>query len=199
MKVALGSDHGGFEIKETVKAWLRQQGHVCEDVGPDRREAVDYPDYAAGVAGKVAAGEADFGVLACTTGLGMAMAANKFPGVRAALCSSPELAQKARTHNNANVLVLAGAYTTAAEAQLAYAGEGGVFALARLEIGLGRLHPSVSGLAERGYRRQTADARRCGEHYHESCPAATESLIAKIPSTSGCDSMRRCTACGKAI
>jgi len=117
MKVALGSDHGGFEIKETVKAWLRQQGHVCEDVGPDRREAVDYPDYAAGVAGKVAAGEADFGVLACTTGLGMAMAANKFPGVRAALCSSPELAQKARTHNNANVLVLAGAYTTAAEAQ----------------------------------------------------------------------------------
>jgi RpiB/LacA/LacB family sugar-phosphate isomerase len=108
MKVAVASDHGGFDAKGIVVDALRRRGHEVEDLGCRGREAVDYPDYAEAVAARVAGGLADEGVLICTTGIGMSVAANKFPGIRAALCWTPRLAQTARTHNNANVLVLAG-------------------------------------------------------------------------------------------
>ena len=112
MKIALGADHGGFSHKEQIKTLLTAKGVKFEDVGTFSDASVDYPDFAAAVAQKVSDGEADQGLLICKTGIGMSMAANKFPHVRAALVSSPELARLARTHNDANVLVL-GSYTTA--------------------------------------------------------------------------------------
>ncbi len=115
-KAALGSDHGGFGLKERVKARLVERGLAVEDTGPGDRAAVDYPDYALRVAEKVADRSADFGVLVCTTGIGMAVAANKFAGIRAAQCLTPDMAEKARTHNDANILVLAERYTSPDEA-----------------------------------------------------------------------------------
>ncbi len=108
MKVAVGCDHGGLLVKKALGDVLRDRGVEVDDVGCYDDGAVDYPDYAAEVAGRVSEQAADWGVLVCTTGIGMSMAANKFPGVRAALCMNPHMAEMARRHNDANVLVLAG-------------------------------------------------------------------------------------------
>jgi glycine hydroxymethyltransferase len=116
MKIAIGSDHGGFERKEEIVALLKARGIETADVGTHSRESVDYTDYAAEVARRVAAGEADQGILVCTTGLGVSMTANKVPGVRAALCATPRMAEMARRHNNANVLALGGAVVSSGEA-----------------------------------------------------------------------------------
>ncbi|MCK5023688.1 MAG: ribose 5-phosphate isomerase B [Candidatus Aenigmarchaeota archaeon] len=105
MKIAIGSDHAGFELKEKIKEFLDKEGYKFDDMGPDSAESVDYPDYAKKVAESVLGGH-EFGILICGSGIGMSMAANKFPGVRAALCLSPELAKAGREHNNANVLCL---------------------------------------------------------------------------------------------
>lgn len=117
MKVALGSDHGGYEIKEAIRHSLERRGIEVEDVGTHGLDSVDYPDYAREVAMRVSQGAVDQGVLVCTTGVGMAITANRFPGVRAALCSSPEVAALSRTHNDANVLALGGKFTTPAQAE----------------------------------------------------------------------------------
>lgn len=106
MKIVVGSDHGGFELKEAVKQQLIERGIEIDDQGCHETSSCDYPDYAQEVAGRVARGEADQGVLACTTGVGMSMAANTHPGIRAALVSNADTARLARSHNNANVLVL---------------------------------------------------------------------------------------------
>ena len=107
MKIGLASDHGGFEMKQTLKDLLsRRPGTDVTDFGTYSRESVDYPDYAVEVARRVSEGQLDQGVLVCTTGVGMSMAANKFPGVRAALVFNPRMARMAREHNNANILVL---------------------------------------------------------------------------------------------
>ncbi|MDO8963386.1 MAG: ribose 5-phosphate isomerase B [Coriobacteriia bacterium] len=111
MRIHIGSDHAGYALKEAVKAKLLADGVDVTDVGPASEDSVDYPLYAAPVARAVAAGEADFGVLVCGTGLGMMIAANKVHGVRAVQISDPEFARMARMHNNANVLTLAGRYT----------------------------------------------------------------------------------------
>ena len=84
--VALGADHAGWELKEALKAWLIDQGHQVLDFGTHAPDSVDYPDYAAQVAEAVAVGKVDHGVLVCGTGIGIAIAANKMPGVRAAVC-----------------------------------------------------------------------------------------------------------------
>jgi ribose 5-phosphate isomerase B len=110
MRIFLGADHAGYELKEHVEALLAAMGHDVTDVGTDGTDSVDYPDYAEKVARAVAAGDADFGVLVCGTGLGMAVAANKVPGVRAIQASDPEMARMARLHNDANVLTLPGRY-----------------------------------------------------------------------------------------
>ncbi len=110
MRVYLGSDHAGFELKEQVADVLRDLGHDVADIGPYTDEPVDYPDYAERVARAVASGEAPFGVLICGTGIGMAIAANKVPGIRAVQASDPEMAKMARMHNNANILTLPGRY-----------------------------------------------------------------------------------------
>jgi ribose 5-phosphate isomerase B len=116
MRIYLGADHAGFELKEHVRDTLKALGHEVTDVGTDGEESVDYPDYAGMVARAVAGGAADFGVLVCGTGLGMAIAANKVPGVRAVQISDPEMARMARLHNNANVVTLAGRYLPPAAA-----------------------------------------------------------------------------------
>lgn len=106
--IAVGSDHGGFELKEAVKALLVERGIPVHDVGTDNGDSVDYPDFGEKVARKVSTGEAEKGVLVCGTGIGMSIVANKFPGVRAALAADPYMAKMAKQHNNANILVLGG-------------------------------------------------------------------------------------------
>ena len=106
--IALGADHAGFHLKETLKAWLIDQGFQIVDYGTHSPDPVDYPDYAAQVAEAVAAQKVDRGVLVCGTGVGMAMAANKVAGVRAALCLDLYTARMSREHNDANVLALGG-------------------------------------------------------------------------------------------
>jgi RpiB/LacA/LacB family sugar-phosphate isomerase len=111
MKVALASDHAGYAEKERLKPLLRELGLEVEDLGTVSEESVDYPDYARRVAEAVASGEAAQGLLVCSSGTGMAIAANKVAGVRAALAWSEETARLARQHNDANVLAI-GARTT---------------------------------------------------------------------------------------
>ena len=106
--IAIGGDHGGVDLKEFAVQLLRSQGLEVEDVGTRGTDSVDYPDFGQQVALKVAKGEAERGILICTTGIGMSILANKFPGVRAALVSDPISAQVSRQHNNSNILVLGG-------------------------------------------------------------------------------------------
>ena len=108
MKVAIASDHRGYHLKEKVISLLRAEGHDVLDLGPSTEESVDYPDFAALVAGRVSDGSVDRGVLICGTGIGMAIAANKFPGVRAAACVDEVTAELSRRHNDLNVLCLSG-------------------------------------------------------------------------------------------
>jgi ribose 5-phosphate isomerase B len=108
MKVAIASDHRGYHLKDKVIAFLKVKGHQVDDEGPTTDESVDYPDFAALVAGKVSNGTADRGILICGTGIGMAISANKFPGVRAAPCVDEVTAELSRRHNDANVLCLSG-------------------------------------------------------------------------------------------
>jgi RpiB/LacA/LacB family sugar-phosphate isomerase len=111
MKIALASDHAGFCEKEKVKSLLRELGLEIQDLGTVSEAAVDYPDYAEKVAAAVADGRVEQGLLICGSGTGMAIAANKVPGVRAAVAWSEETARLARQHNDANVLAI-GARTT---------------------------------------------------------------------------------------
>jgi ribose 5-phosphate isomerase B len=104
--VALGADHAGFELKEALKSWLIERGCQVLDFGAHSTESVDYPDYAAQVAGAVADRKVERGVLICGTGIGMSMVANKVPGVRAAVCPDLYTARMSREHNDANVLAL---------------------------------------------------------------------------------------------
>lgn len=105
-KIAIGSDHAGFEMKEKVKDILRNLGHEVNDYGTHSVESVDYPDFAHPVANAVEKGEYELGVLVCGSANGVAMAANKHQGIRAAICWNEELATLARQHNNANILCL---------------------------------------------------------------------------------------------
>jgi RpiB/LacA/LacB family sugar-phosphate isomerase len=116
--IALGADHGGFELKEAIKRHLEARGVTVADFGTHSKASVDYPDFAHAVARSVAQGKTEFGVLVCTTGVGISIAANKVPGVRAALVADEETAALARRHNDANVLCLAGRTTAPEQAAL---------------------------------------------------------------------------------
>jgi ribose 5-phosphate isomerase B len=107
MKIALGADHRGYELKEKVKKYLMGLGHQVTDFGTNSTESVDYPDFGFKVAESVAKGDADFGITVCWTGNGMNIVANKVKGIRSALCLDEEMAMLARAHNDANVLALA--------------------------------------------------------------------------------------------
>ena len=106
--IAIGSDHGGFALKEQVRAWLEEKGIPCRDFGCYDEHSVDYPDIAASVGRAVASGECEKGFLFCGTGLGISMAANKIRGVRAACCSDCFSAKMSRAHNDANILCMGG-------------------------------------------------------------------------------------------
>jgi ribose 5-phosphate isomerase B len=108
MKVAIASDHRGFHLKEKVISLLKSKGHEVIDDGPASENSVDYPDFAALVARKVSNNEVERGILICGTGIGMAIAANKFPGVRAAACADEVTAELSRRHNDLNILCLSG-------------------------------------------------------------------------------------------
>lgn len=106
MKIAIGSDHGGFHLKEQLKNYLELKGVEVEDFGTFSEESVDYPDIAAKVGAAVAAGTPERGILICGTGIGISIAANKIHGIRAALCADAFSARMSREHNNANILCL---------------------------------------------------------------------------------------------
>jgi ribose 5-phosphate isomerase B len=106
MKIALGADHAGYELKQKVRDRLEKNGHTVSDMGTVSTESVDYPDYAQKVAHEVSQGRSDFGVLVCGSGIGMSITANKVNGIRAANVSDEQDARLSREHNNANVLAI---------------------------------------------------------------------------------------------
>ena len=106
MKISMASDHGGFALKEDVKAWLTEQGHEITDCGCYDTASCDYPDFGAAAARAVSAGECERGIVICTTGIGISISANKVKGIRCALCSEPWSAEMTRRHNDANVLAM---------------------------------------------------------------------------------------------
>ncbi|MCI9073436.1 MAG: ribose 5-phosphate isomerase B [Lachnospiraceae bacterium] len=106
--IAIGSDHGGYDLKESVIRYLQEKQIPYQDMGCDSRASVDYPVYGKAVAQAVAGGNCEKGIVICTTGIGISIAANKVPGVRCALCSDTLSARMTRLHNNANVLALGG-------------------------------------------------------------------------------------------
>jgi ribose 5-phosphate isomerase B len=108
VRIAIGADQGGYELKQPIAEYLIAEGHEVSDLGIHRLESVDYPDIAALVARAVAAGEAERGIIICGTGIGVSLAANKVRGIRAALCTDCYMARMAREHNDAQVLCLGG-------------------------------------------------------------------------------------------
>ncbi len=111
MKIAIGCDHGGYLLKQDVLVWLEEHDIDFEDYGCFSRESVDYPIYGEKVARAVAAGEADYGIVICTTGIGISIAANKVRGIRCAHCTDPLSVEMTRRHNNANVLAMGAGLT----------------------------------------------------------------------------------------
>ncbi len=117
MKIVVGSDHGGYAVKEAMKEFLQKLGHEVTDVGTDSDSSVDYPLYGERVARAVSSGKFERGLLCCGTGIGMSMTANKVPGIRAAVCHNAYTAEMSRRHNDANVLCLGGRVLSVEEAQ----------------------------------------------------------------------------------
>ncbi len=104
--IAIGSDHGGYDLKEEVKKYLSEAGYEYKDMGCDNKESCDYPIYGRAVAEAVADGSCEKGIVICTTGIGISITANKVPGIRCALCADSASAKLTRLHNNANVLAI---------------------------------------------------------------------------------------------
>ena len=111
MKIVLGADHGGYELKEAIRTHLESQGYEIQDVGTHSKDSVDYPQFGFAVGKVIQSGEADLGIAICGTGQGISMAANKMAGIRSAVCTDTFSARMAREHNNANVLALGGRVT----------------------------------------------------------------------------------------
>ncbi len=109
MKISIGSDHGAFAMKEHLKQYLTEQGHQVVDCGTYSTDSCDYADFAKAAAQLVASGDCDRGIVMCTTGIGISIAANKVHGIRCALCSEPYSAEMTRRHNDANMLAMGGA------------------------------------------------------------------------------------------
>ena len=116
LRVAVGSDHAGFSIKEAIKKYLENAGYAIDDQGTSSEDSVDYPDFGKAVGERVASKQADLGIAVCGSGIGISIAANKVPGIRAALAHDVDTAQLAREHNDANVLALGARIVTPATA-----------------------------------------------------------------------------------
>lgn len=117
MKIVIGSDHGGFKLKEALVKYLKSKGHAVKDIGSFSEEACDYPLIGYEAAKLVAVGDYPRGILICKTGVGMSMVANKVRGVRAALCDRPDIARSSREHNDSNMLVFAANIVTPGRAK----------------------------------------------------------------------------------
>jgi len=117
LKLGIGGDHAGYDLKKLLIAKLEAEGHHVKDFGPYSNESVDYPDYVHPLATAIHSGEFDFGIAICGSGNGVAMVANKHQGIRAALCWKPELAELARAHNDANILCLPARFISQEEAE----------------------------------------------------------------------------------
>lgn len=117
MKIAIGADHGGFELKQALIPFLQGRDVEVADAGTHTTDSVDYPEFGEAVALLVAHGEVDAGIVICGTGIGISIAANKVPGIRAALVTSPQMAELAKQHNNANILALGGRILSVEDAQ----------------------------------------------------------------------------------
>ncbi|MEW6536294.1 MAG: ribose 5-phosphate isomerase B [Candidatus Auribacterota bacterium] len=117
MKIAIGADHGGFDLKEHICNYLKQKGMDVDNVGCHSKESVDYPEYGKRVAEKISEGATERGILVCTSGIGMSIVANRYPKVRAGLCLNEDMAKMCRAHNNCNVLVLGSKYVNPAMAE----------------------------------------------------------------------------------
>jgi len=115
-RIALGADHAGYHVKETIRQFLENAGYPVDDLGTWSEESVDYPDYGKAVADRVAAHQDVYGLAVCGTGMGMAIAANKVPGIRAAVAHNVDTARLAREHNDANVLTMGGRVVNGAQA-----------------------------------------------------------------------------------
>jgi ribose 5-phosphate isomerase B len=115
-RIVIGSDHAGFPVKETIRKYLAAAGYAVDDQGTSSEESVDYPDYGKAVGERVASKQADLGIAVCGSGIGISIAANKVPGIRAALAHDVMTARLAREHNDANVLALGGRVVTGATA-----------------------------------------------------------------------------------
>ena len=111
MKIALGCDHGGYALKEQIKGWLAELGHTCEDFGCHSTDSCDYHVFGGAAAKAVATGECDKGILVCTTGIGISIAANKIKGIRCALLSDVKSAELTRLHNDTNMMALGAGIT----------------------------------------------------------------------------------------
>ena len=111
MKIAMGSDHGGYLLKEHIKKYLTEQGHEITDVGCDSLDSCDYPIYGGAAARAVADGSCERGIVICTSGIGISISANKVKGIRCALCSEPFSAEMTRRHNDANMLAMGAGMT----------------------------------------------------------------------------------------
>lgn len=111
MKISMGCDHGGYRLKEHIKAYLTAQGHEVLDCGCNSLDSCDYPEFGAAAARAVADGSCERGIVICTTGIGISITANKVKGIRCALCSEPLSAEMTRKHNNANVLAMGAGMT----------------------------------------------------------------------------------------
>ena len=116
-ELLIASDHAGFELKEKLEAWLREEGYSVTDLGTESTDSADYPDYAHPLAQRVSDGTVKRGILLCGTGLGMSYVANRYPHVRAAVAWSAEIAELARRHNDANVLALPARFLSEGEAR----------------------------------------------------------------------------------
>jgi ribose 5-phosphate isomerase B len=112
-RIAIGSDHAGFPVKEAIRKYLEGAGYAVDDQGTSSEESVDYPDYGKAVGERVASKQSDLGIAVCGSGIGISIAANKVPGIRAALAHDVTTARLAREHNDANVLALGGRIVTA--------------------------------------------------------------------------------------
>src|ERR1035437_7458933 len=111
MKIAIGADHAGYALKDLVRDALRQAGHEVIDVGTNSADSTDYPDYAVAVAEGVVSGAAERGILVCSTGVGMSIAANKIDGIRAAIAFNVDEVRLTRAHNDANIITIGARYT----------------------------------------------------------------------------------------
>ena len=117
MKISMGCDHGGYDLKEEIKKYLEEQGHQIIDCGCYSKESCDYPEFARAAANAVAEGKADRGIVICTTGIGVSITANKVKGIRCALCHNEHTATMTRLHNNSNMLAMGAGELSTEEAR----------------------------------------------------------------------------------